>query len=166
MKIPEGASFEVRGSAMVAKGPKGEVTKEFDSRLVKIEVKDGEVVVTPLKKECSSIKAAVGAVNSHVKNMLAGVGGEHSKKLQVVFAHFPVSMEVRGSEVVIKNFLGEKSVRRAAIVRGAKVDVKGQEVTVHGPDKEAVGQTCSNLLNATKITKRDERVFQDGIYYA
>jgi len=75
-------------------------------------------------------------------------------------------MEVRGSEVVIKNFLGEKSVRRAAIVRGAKVDVKGQEVTVHGPDKEAVGQTCSNLLNATKITKRDERVFQDGIYYA
>ncbi|VVB67587.1 50S ribosomal protein L6 [Candidatus Norongarragalina meridionalis] len=166
MKIPEGVSFEVRGNAMSAKGPGGEISKEFNQRLVKVEVKDGEVSVTPLKKERSSIRAAVGAVKSHVTNMLAGAKGEYSKKLQVVFAHFPVSMEVKGSEVVIKNFLGEKSARKAKIIKGAKVDVKGQEINVHGPDKEAVGQTCSNLIGATRITNRDERVFQDGIYYA
>jgi len=166
MKIPEGVSFEVRGNAMVAKGPGGEISKDFNTRLVKIDVKDGEVTVTALKKERRSIKAAVGAVKSHVTNMLAGAKGEYSKKLQVVFAHFPVSMEVKAGDVVIKNFLGEKSLRRAKIINGAKVDVKGQEITVHGPDKEAVGQTCSNLIGAARITKRDERVFQDGIYYA
>jgi len=35
---------------------------------------------------------------------------------------------------------------------------------ITGPNKEDVGQTVSNIKTATKIRKRDSRVFQDGLY--
>ncbi|MGB9577463.1 MAG: 50S ribosomal protein L6, partial [Candidatus Norongarragalinales archaeon] len=100
------------------------------------------------------------------RNMIKGCTEEYSKKLQVVYAHFPITIEVKGSQVNIKNFLGEKVPRTAKIVGDTKVSVAGQEITVSGHDKEAVGQTASNLVRATRIAKKDVRIFQDGIYYS
>ena len=45
-----------------------------------------------------------------------------------------------------------------------KVTVNGDEVVVTGIDKEKVGNTAANIESATRIRKRDPRVFQDGIY--
>ena len=45
-----------------------------------------------------------------------------------------------------------------------KVEVKAADITVSGPDIEAVGQTAANMEQATKIRKHDRKVFQDGIY--
>jgi len=44
------------------------------------------------------------------------------------------------------------------------VEAKGENVTVSGIDKEKVGQTAANIERATKVKKRDIRVFQDGVY--
>jgi len=65
---------------------------------------------------------------------------------------------------VIENFLGERNPRKASIVEGVKVTAKGDDVTVSGIDKEKVGQTVANIERATKVKKRDIRVFQDGVY--
>ena len=73
-------------------------------------------------------------------------------------------MEVKGKEMLIKNFLGEKQPRKAKIPGQTKVEVKGQEVTVTGLSKEDVGQTIANIRSATRIRNRDSRVFQDGFY--
>jgi large subunit ribosomal protein L6 len=37
-------------------------------------------------------------------------------------------------------------------------------VVLTGIDKEKVGNTAANIEHATRIRKRDPRVFQDGIY--
>jgi large subunit ribosomal protein L6 len=37
-------------------------------------------------------------------------------------------------------------------------------VIVEGVDKYEVGQTAWNIEKATRIKRRDPRVFQDGIY--
>jgi large subunit ribosomal protein L6 len=46
----------------------------------------------------------------------------------------------------------------------SSVAVQGDELIVAGINKEHVGQTAANIEQATRIKRRDPRVFQDGIY--
>jgi len=157
--IPEGVTVEIKGRDVTAKGPNGTVTKRF-SALVKIERKDNELVVQGSEKE----KAYIGTVESLLGSMMTGAKEGFQNQLKVLYAHFPVTLEVKGDRVLVKNFIGEKHPRKARIMGGTKVEVKGQNITVSGPDKEAVGQTAANLKAAMKIRKKDLRVFQDGVF--
>jgi large subunit ribosomal protein L6 len=110
-------------------------------------------------------KALMGTTKAIIESAIKGVTEGYSKKLKVLYAHFPATLEVKGKDLLIKNFLGEKNPRKAKIVGDStKVDAKGQQLTISGPDKESVGQTLANLRAAIKIRKFDPRVFQDGIY--
>ena len=84
--------------------------------------------------------------------------------MKTVFSHFPIKTSVEGNEFIIENFLGERSSRKAKILEGVVVEVKGDDVTVKGVDKERVGQTIANIERATAVKYRDIRVFQDGVY--
>jgi large subunit ribosomal protein L6 len=44
------------------------------------------------------------------------------------------------------------------------VDIDGEQITLHGPDIEAVGQTAADIEQLTRVTDKDSRVFQDGAY--
>ena len=166
MKIPEGIAIEVVGDVIRVKGSGGELEKKFNSRLLDVKVDGGELTVGLKRKERRSMRAAKNSVEAPVRNLITGVTRGFEKKLEVVFAHFPVSIEVKGKEVAIKNFLGEKLPRKARVVGGAQVLVSGNAITVKGMNKEDVGQTCNNIVRATKIRERDIRVFQDGVYYS
>jgi large subunit ribosomal protein L6 len=157
--IPEGVTVEISGRDVTARGPKGSVTRRF-SAIIKIEKKDNEIVVEGSEKE----KAYLGTVESLLNSMFTGVTAGFQKSLKVLYSHFPVTLEAKGDRVLIKNFIGEKHPRKARIMGDSKVEVKGQSITVSGPDKEAVGQTIANLKSAMKIGKKDPRVFQDGIF--
>jgi large subunit ribosomal protein L6 len=84
--------------------------------------------------------------------------------MKIVYAHFPIKAAVKGDTFVIENFLGEKSPRKTSILGSTKVQVKGDQVVLTGPDVELVGQTAANIERATKIKGFDPRIFQDGIY--
>jgi len=45
-----------------------------------------------------------------------------------------------------------------------QVEVDGEEVTLSGSDKEAVGQTAADIEQLTRVSGKDNRVFQDGVY--
>ena len=45
-----------------------------------------------------------------------------------------------------------------------EVKVVGDEIIVTGLNKELVGQTAANIELATRVKKRDIRIFQDGIW--
>jgi large subunit ribosomal protein L6 len=96
--------------------------------------------------------------------MIVGLTDGFTYNMKIVYAHFPMTVKAAGDKVTIENFLGERHPRTAKIVGDAKVQIKGEDVTVSGINKEDVGQTMANLEQATKIKGRDPRVFQDGIY--
>ncbi len=157
--VPEGVNFAIDGNRITAKGPKGEVSKTFSPR-IGVKMKDKDVVVE------GKNHAYVKTTESIISSMLKGVSEGFEKKLKVVYAHFPVTVEVKGKDILVKNFQGEKHPRKTVIVGDTKVEVKGQNITVSGADREAVGQTAANLKSATKIKGKDGRIFQDGIYDA
>ncbi|MCX8194630.1 MAG: 50S ribosomal protein L6 [Candidatus Micrarchaeota archaeon] len=157
MKLPEGVKASVEGRRLTISGPKGTVSKVFNHPDARISIQNGEVEIGGGKKIEATIEA-------HIRNMAIGVTEGYTKKLKAVYSHFPISVEVKGKELLIKNFLGEKQPRRARIAGETKVEAKGQELTVSGPSKEDVGQTIANIRSATKIRNRDSRVFQDGFY--
>ena len=82
----------------------------------------------------------------------------------MLYSHFPIAVEIKGREILVKNFLGEKQPRKVKIMGTTKVESKGQEMTITGISKEDVGQTIANIKSATRIRNRDSRVFQDGFY--
>jgi large subunit ribosomal protein L6 len=147
------------GATVIVKGPQGEVKKSFPKG-ISVKVSGNTVAV-----ECSD-KAIKRTVEVLITNMMEGASKGYIKHFKLIYAHFPISVEVKGSDVTIKNFLGEKQARKTVLIGSTKVLAKGQQVTISGPDKEAVGQTLANIRNAMKIKDKDGRVFQDGIYDA
>jgi len=75
-----------------------------------------------------------------------------------------MQVRVEGEEVVIENFLGEKAPRRTTIHGETDVAVDEEQLVLSGPDKEDVGQTAADIEQLTKVSGKDTRVFQDGVY--
>jgi large subunit ribosomal protein L6 len=163
VEIPKDVEVKIEGNYAIVNGKLGELKWKFDLHQTKHEIKDGVLV---LKKDSKRKvdKAIVGSIASHIKNMIRGVTRGYEYKMKILYAHFPINASVEGKRVVIKNFAGEKTPRYAEIYGNVKVDIKGQDIVLKGNDREEVGQTAANIESATKIRKKDVRVFQDGIY--
>ncbi len=168
IEIPNGVKVEVNGSEVHTAGSLGSNVRRFNDVLLEVKASGNAVEVMPTTKPALARKAgkAVNAFAKELKNDMQGVTKHFEKHMSIVFAHFPMVVEAKGSEVSIKNMFGERSVRKADIIGSTKVEVKGQNVRVYGTCLDDVAQTAANIRNATKIRKRDIRVFQDGIYYA
>ena len=164
-KVPfDNVSIEVNGLKVKVKGPKGELEKEFKTFYnIKLEVLDKKVRVSA-EKDKKKVKAIVGSIIAHIRNMVIGVTKGYYCKLKAVYMHFPVKIEVKENKVFVKNFLGERSPRIAEITGNVKVSVNGDIITVEGIDKDAVMQTALNIEQTCRIVGYDRRVFLDGIY--
>ena len=101
---------------------------------------------------------------AHIKNILKGVSKGFEARLKICSGHFPMNVSVTGKNIVIKNFLGEKLPRATEIIGDTNVKVEGDNIIVSGCDRYSVGQTSANMEKATYITKKDRRVFMDGIF--
>lgn len=115
--------------------------------------------------------AAIRTVCSHIENMITGVTAGFKYKMRFCYAHFPInvaSSKVDGKEVVeIRNFLGEKKVRRVNLLEGVSyvrtADVKDQ-IEISGIDITKVSLTCAQIAQSTNVKNKDIRKFLDGIY--
>ncbi len=163
IEIPEEVEVNVEGRAVTVKGEKGTLTRDFSHAPVSVQLEDNVIEIRanwPRKREA----ALVGTICSHIQNMIIGVTKGFTCKLKIVFSHFPISVKVREKTVTIENFTGERSPRIAKIMGDTKVLPKGDDVTVQGINIEDVNQTAANIERATKIKRKDPRVFLDGIY--
>jgi len=163
IEIPEGISAELEGNFLRIKGPEGENSRKFILGKVDI-VKEGNSISVGSKKATKKEKKMINTVAAHIKNMVLGVQKKFEYELKAVFSHFPVNLEIKEHELIIKNFLGEKVSRKAKIPHGVSVEVNGNIIKVASTDRELAGQTAANFETATKIRARDKRVFQDGIF--
>jgi large subunit ribosomal protein L6 len=106
----------------------------------------------------------IGTAWAHINNMIKGAKEDFVYELEACNVHFPMNVKMEGKNIIIKSFLGETTQRISKIVGDAKVEIKGSKITVSSSDIEAAGQTAANLEKATRLTGRDRRIFQDGIF--
>ena len=161
--IPEGVTVEIVGSIIKVKGPKGENERTFAHPKIEISKGDKNVIVAS-KKPTKREKTMLYSFVAHIKNLLEGVNSGFTYKLKVCHSHFPMSISVEKDKVVIKNFLGEKIPRKSEIMPGVDVKVDGDTIIVEGVDKEKAAVTAARIEQATRITNRDRRIFQDGCF--
>ena len=164
VEIPEGVTASIDGDMITITGPKGSVSRDFVSARHDIYQEGGALIVRvdiPRRKEI----ALAGTRNAHLNNMVKGVTDGFTYTLKALYSHFPMTLAVKGNQLIVNNYFGERVPRSAAILNGVEVKVQNKtEVVVSGIDKEAVGQTAANIERSTTVKKRDRRVFQDGIY--
>ncbi|MFH1210604.1 MAG: 50S ribosomal protein L6 [archaeon] len=163
VKIPEGVTVQVENGTVKVKGPKGENTRMLNHRNVKISVEEGSVTLSA-KKPSKREKTMIGTFKAHIKNMVKGVTEGFTYKLKVASSHFPITVTIDKGELTVKNFLGEKIPRRCRLPEGVTVKIDGATITIEGIDVENAGKAASIIELTTRITNRDRRVFQDGIY--
>jgi len=164
IKIPEDVQITVEKNNVHVTGEKGSLSKLLSHPKIQIKVKENIVELSFIESSHKKERALIGTFAAHIKNMIKGVTKGFEYKMKTVYSHFPIKTNVEGDKFVIHNFLGERSPRKAQILENVKVDVKGDNVSVSGIDKEKVGQTVANIERATRITNRDIRIFQDGVY--
>ena len=163
IEFPSGVKADLKEGTLTIKGPRGELQRSFYHPRVQLKLPGEKSVVhcdNPKRREMG----LCGTWAAHVNNMIKGVTDGFHYKMRIIFSHFPIKTSVKGNELVVENFLGERFPRRAKILEGVTVKISGDTITLEGNNKEMVGQTSANIEKATIVKGYDPRVFQDGIY--
>lgn len=165
IEIPKGIEVNIESSTVKVKGTKGEVERTFINPRVEIK-KEGEKIIISSKVERpkQADKNYIYTYQAHIKNLLNGIIEGYTAKLKICSGHFPMQVTLEKDFVNIKNFLGRKVARKAQIMQGVKVNIQGDIIIVEGLDIEKVSQTAARIEQATRLTKVDRRVFQDGCF--
>lgn len=163
IQVPDEVEVTVEGRKVIVKGAKGTLTRDFSFAPISIELKEKMIRVWaewPRKKET----ALVGTIYSHIQNMITGASKGFTYKLKIVFSHFPISVKVKDKAILIENFTGERNPRKAKLIGNAQVKIQSEDIIVQGINLEEVSQTAANIEQATKVKRKDPRVFLDGLY--
>lgn len=164
VEAPASVKISKEGNVLVVRGKLGTVKKDFTRLPATITVEGNKAIVKPYGTRKRDL-AVTNTARSIIHSMIKGVEKGYTYKLKIIFAHFPISVKVRGKEVHVENFFGERSPRVSNIAGDAtRVSVAGDDVVVEGPSLEEVSQTAANIELSTRIKDKDQRVFLDGVY--
>ncbi|MFC5972583.1 50S ribosomal protein L6 [Halomarina salina] len=177
IELPDDVDASLDHLDLTVEGSNGSVTRKLWYPDVTVSVEEVTVegdededdrqvdaVVVESTEDDRKTVATVGTFESHVRNMVFGVTDGWEYQMEVFYSHFPMQVKVEGDDVVISNFLGEKSPRRTPIHGDTQVLVDGEELVLSGPNIEDVGQTAADIEQLTRVNDKDTRVFQDGVY--
>jgi large subunit ribosomal protein L6 len=164
VEAPASVAVEKEGNVITVRGRHGTVKKDFTKLPATVAVQGNMVTIKPYGTRKRDL-AVTNTARSIIASMIKGVEKGHTYKLKIIFAHFPISVKVKGNEVHVENFFGERASRVSRIIgEGTKVSVVGEDVVVQGPNLEDVSQTAANIELSTKTKGKDQRVFLDGLY--
>jgi large subunit ribosomal protein L6 len=163
MDIPSGVQCNINGRELICS--KNGVTLKRVINDLSIDVTlAGDKINFRAGKPDKRARKVIMAYMAHIRNVFTGLESKYTYKLETCNVHFPMTLKHDKNVLMINNFLGEKTPRKAVILPGVDVMLKGSQITLTSHDKEAVGQTAANIEKATIVRNRDRRVFQDGIY--
>ena len=108
--IPDGVSVSKDQNLITTNGSNGKVQKDFTKIPALIEVGKEKITIRSYGNRKSDF-ALVNTVHSLIRNMIKGSTTGFTYKLKIVFAHFPISVKIKGQQVYIENFFGERSVQ-------------------------------------------------------
>lgn len=154
--IPDGVEVKLDGTLLTVKGPKGELSRSFNTNVIGLEIKDDCVVIE--KKESTIFsQALVGTYASHVINMIKGVTQGFEKKLIVEGVGF--RSDVKGNTLEMS--LGFSHPVVVEIPEGITVTAEKNVITISGFDKEQTMQFAAQV----RAKKKPEPYKGKGIRY-
>ena len=167
---PKDVKVAIKDRVVTVTGPKGTLKRDLrhlqlDFRNDKKQGKLSAIRWFGNRIEIACIKTAL----THIRNMVTGVTKGYRYKLRFAYAHFPINVTTEGQNLEIRNFLGEKIVRRLVIPDGLTVyrtdaaKVK-DELVVDGCDLEKVSYYAALIHQSCMVKNKDIRKFLDGIY--
>mmetsp|Transcript_11721 Transcript_11721/g.11355 ORF Transcript_11721/g.11355 Transcript_11721/m.11355 type:complete len:193 (-) Transcript_11721:66-644(-) len=174
--VPDGVDISFKSREVTVKGPKGTLQRSFKHMSLDIQsVEGGKEIKVDLWFGNRETIAAIRTICSHIENMITGVSKGFKYKMRFCYAHFPINVsssavttpEGTKNVVEIRNFLGEKQVRRIALLEGVNYfrspDTKDQ-IEISGIDITKVSLSCAQISQSTQVKHKDIRKFLDGIY--
>ena len=180
VNIPETVTLKVKARTVTVSGPRGTLTKSLKHVHLDIQRLSPSKIRVQVWHGARKHIACIRTACSHIENMIKGVTKGFEYKMRFAYAHFPINVNCvnDGTMVEIRNFLGEKIIRRVQMLPGVKVvtsDAQKDEICLIGNDIQNVSQSGMNslkLINTTAasiqqsvlVKNKDIRKFLDGIY--
>ena len=138
--IKEGVSININGQDVTVTGLKGNLSFSVPAG-IKAEVKDGQIIVSQVKKNDKESRALFGLTRSILFNLVKGVSEGFESKLELT----GVGFRAQASGDTLTLSLG---FSHPVIVKGEPgitFNVSENIITISGIDKMLVGNTAANV---------------------
>ena len=138
--LPAGVEVTNNDNVVTVKGPKGELTREFNKN---IEIKvEGNEVTLHRPNDSKENKTIHGTSRANLNNMVVGVTDGFKKELSVQGVGYRVAKQ--GKDLVMN--LGYSHQVTMSEVEGITIDVPNPNtIIISGPDKQKVGQFAAEV---------------------
>lgn len=163
IEVPKDISFKILEDKVIFSKNEISLDVAYNHVYVFITHEDNKLIITPNNKKKPYLSVS-NTIKSNLNNAIKGFSNDFVYKLQVVYSHFPITVKVEGSKILILNYYGEKKPRTVNIPKGVKVEISGREISISGKQKQLAGQVAGNLESIARLKGKDYRVFDDGIY--
>ena len=143
VQLPKGVDVKIEGSAVIVKGPKGELKRSFDPRMT-LTHEDGNVVIkrgTDENKE----RALHGLSRALLNNMVLGVSTGFSKVLEISVESVGYRAEMTGKNLLLNLGFSHPIEYPPPDGIAFTTDAKTRTITVSGIDKELVGEIAARV---------------------
>ncbi|MDR0140377.1 50S ribosomal protein L6 [Metabacillus idriensis] len=140
LEIPAGVTVTINESTVTVKGPKGELTRTFNSD-INVKVEDNVLTVTRPSDQ-KEHRALHGTTRSLLGNMVEGVSKGFEKGLELVGVGYRATKS--GNKLVLA--VGYSHPVEIVPEQGIEIEVPSNtKIIVRGTDKERVGAIASNI---------------------
>lgn len=138
--IKKGVIVEIKDGTIIVKGPKGELTQPYDTR-INIIIENGQVILTR-DSDDKRIRALHGLYRALIQNMINGVSDGYSKKLEIVGVGYRAELKGRGLQLA----LGYSHPIFFIPPKDVKIEVPtATNIVVSGINKQLVGQVAAKI---------------------
>lgn len=155
--ISSDVSVDIQGKKVIVKGPKGTL-EETVHDLVKVELKDNQLLVSIENENSVKERALWGLTRSLVANLVTGVTTGFQKSLEINGVGFKAA--VNGQSLTLN--LGFSHPVNYPIPEGIVITVDKNVITVAGINKQRVGQIAAEI----RQLKKPEPYKGKGIKYS
>ncbi|HSU66053.1 MAG TPA: 50S ribosomal protein L6 [Tepidisphaeraceae bacterium] len=139
--LPAGVTASVESGQLTVKGPKGTLAMQLLDDLVKYELADDEIRITPLTTAQRN-RAAWGMTRTNVQNLVTGVTEGFTKVLEITGVGYRAQMQGKN----LRLQLGYSHDVNFAVPEGVEVKTPDQNtVEISGIDRQKVGQVAAEI---------------------
>ncbi len=162
-------TVEIKSRLVKVTGPRGTLEREFKHVPIEMDRVNKKTLKVTVWFGARKHLACIRTVISHINNMIKGVTSGYQFKMRSASNHFPVNMSISDNSTVveIRNFLGEKRVRKLKMLPGVTAENSAEqkdEIILRGNSLENVAQSAAAIQQSVTVKDKDIRMFLDGIY--